>query len=64
MAVTKYVAVTPSNNNLRQYLDGEFRKIQLSTDNIIALLNALNVPIEIGPADSAGIGFRVLRIPN
>lgn len=64
MEATKYVVQTPSSNNTRQYLDAEFRKIQLTTDSIIALLNALNVPIEIGPVDSAGAGFRVLRIPN
>jgi hypothetical protein len=64
MDLTKYVARTPTSTNPRQYLDDEFRRIQLSTDSIIALLSALNVPIEIGPADSAGVGFRVLRIPN
>lgn len=64
METTKYVAQTPSSSNVRQYLDAEFRKVQLTTDSIIALLNALNAPIEIGPADSAGVGFRVLRIPN
>jgi hypothetical protein len=64
MEASKYVAQTPSTTNTRQYLDAEFRKIQLSTDSIIALLGALNLPIEIGPADSAGVGFRALRIPN
>lgn len=64
MEATKYVVQTPSSNNTRQYLDAEFRKVQLTTDSIIALLNALNVPIEIGPADSAGVGYRALRIPN
>lgn len=64
MEITKYVAQTPSSSNARQYLDAEFRKIQLTTDSIIALLSALNVPIEIGPPDSAGVGFRALRIPN
>jgi hypothetical protein len=64
MEATKYVVQAPTSSNVRVYLDAEFRKIRLSTDSIIALLGALNLPIEIGPADSAGVGFRTLRIPN
>jgi hypothetical protein len=54
----------PSAANPRKFAADEFRKIELSTESIIEILAALNVPIQIGPADSAGVGFRTLRIPN
>ena len=64
MASTKYVAQQPPSANTRKYLEDEFRKIQLTTDSLITLLQDVGVPIEVGPPDSAGVGYRVLRIPN
>lgn len=64
-APTKYVAqANPSTANPRKYTADELRKVEACTNSLIALLGALNVPIQIGPADSAGVGFRALRIPN
>lgn len=65
MAPTKYNKRTPSAN-LVVYVDGEFRNVQLSLNSIIEVLKNMDVqiPIEVGPADSAGVGFRTLRIPN
>jgi len=51
--------------NYRTWLYGELRKIEKANAAIIDLLEALgDKPIEIGPVDSAGLGYRVLRIPN
>jgi hypothetical protein len=61
---TKYIAQMPPTQLSRKFLSDEFRKVQLSTDSIVSILEAVGVPIEIGPADSAGVGFRALRIPN
>lgn len=63
MALTKYIAQTPSTVT-KPYIAAEYRKVQLSIDSIINILEAINVPIEIGPPNSAGVGFRALRIPN
>jgi hypothetical protein len=64
MALSKYVSRVPPRINLPLFVSQELRQIELSTNAIVELLLALEVPIEIGPADSAGAGFRVLRIPN
>lgn len=64
MALTKYTAQVPPVANQRYFIASELKRIELSTNSIIAILTALDVPIEIGPADSAGVGFRALRIPN
>jgi hypothetical protein len=65
MALTKYTAAPPPIRNMAIWLYGELRKIETANSSIINLLEALgDKPIEIGPADSAGVGFRVLRIPN
>lgn len=64
MALDKYVAQTPPERNQRLYLANEFRRVEISISSLVALLNALEIPIEIGPADSGGAGYRVLRIPN
>lgn len=50
------------NQRLAQWQENQ--RIKLSLDSIIAILKALDVPVEIGAADSAGVGYRVLRIPN
>ena len=63
MAPTKYNRRTPTLN-MKVFIDGELRNVELSLNSIVALLQAVNVPIEIGPNDSGGVGFRVLRIPN
>lgn len=64
MVITKYVVQNPPAAFSRTYLAGELRKVSISIETIVAVLKALDVPIEIGPADSAGIGYRALRIPN
>lgn len=64
MAITKFVPGQSPIANQRQYLAGEFRRVALTTDSLIAILKALDVPVEIGPADSGGTGYRALRIPN
>lgn len=65
MALTKYVASAPPIAPSRTWLYAELRKIEIANAKIIDLLEALgDTPIEIGPADSAGVGFRALRIPN
>jgi hypothetical protein len=64
MALSKYTFRNPPITNLRLYLAGELRAVESSSNSIVDLLKALDVPIEIGPADSGGVGFRVLRIPN
>jgi len=65
MALTKYVVAPPPVTPTRTWLYAELRKIELANAKIIDLLEALgDKPIEIGPPDSAGLGYRVLRIPN
>lgn len=65
MALTKYTAQPPPLGNYRNWLYGELRKIDTANSAIINLLEALgDKPIELGPADSAGIGYRALRVPN
>ena len=64
MAISKYTKQETPNAGLQLFVDGEFRRIQLTTDGIIFLLKALEVPIEIGAPNSGGAGFRMLRIPN
>jgi hypothetical protein len=64
MALSKYIARTPPRINLPLYVSQELRNVERTTNSIIDLIVALEVPIEIGPADSGGIGYRVLRIPN
>lgn len=62
--LSNYTKQAPVGNNPRIYIDGELGRVQTSIQSIIAILKAVGLPIEIGPADSAGVGFRVLRIPN
>jgi hypothetical protein len=65
MALTKYTAQPPPVAPSRTWLYAELRKIETANSKVIDLLEALgDKPIEIGPADSAGVGFRALRIPN
>jgi hypothetical protein len=64
MAVSSYKSRTPPAVNLRIFIGQENRKIEVSISSIVELLQALNVPIEIGANDSGGSGYRVLRIPN
>jgi hypothetical protein len=62
MALTKYNARTPAGNI---DLYNQLREIDLSIGSIILLLALLEgKQVQIGPADSAGVGFRALRIPN
>ena len=63
MVPSKYSRRTPTVN-LKVFIDGELRNIELSVNSVVKLLEAVSAPIEIGPNDSAGVGFRVLRIPN
>ena len=63
MAPSKYNHRTPTLN-MKIYIDGELRNVEMSINSIVKLLEAVSAPIEIGPNDSAGVGFRVLRIPN
>lgn len=62
--LTKYTPQVLPLQNLRLAQSQENQRIKLSLDSILAILVALDVPIELGPADSGGAGFRVLRIPN
>ena len=64
MVPIKYTAQSPPSTNLQVYLAAETHKIERSIGSLVVLLAALNVPVEVGPADSAGVGFRTLRIPN
>lgn len=65
MALTKYNVQPPPFGNYRTWLYSELRKIETANSKIIDLLEALgDTPIEIGPVDSAGAGYRALRIPN
>lgn len=61
--VPKY-APSPTAANTRVGTANEFRRISLSIDAVIYLLGALNVPVEVGPNDSAGAGYRTLKVPN
>lgn len=64
MALSKFTARNPPRINLTLYLGQEFRNVERVTSAVVDLLVALEVPVQIGPADSGGVGFRVLRIPN
>lgn len=65
MALIKYQANPPPVANLRSWLFAELRKVQGANNSVITLLEALgDTPIEIGPNDSGGTGYRALRIPN
>lgn len=63
MAIFKFIARQPTTVTLT-FVVSEFGNVQKSIDSLMFLLKALETPIEIGPADSAGVGFRTLRIPN
>lgn len=66
MALIKYVLVPiPAGGISRIYLSTELRKIEVANSAIVNLLEALgDKPIQLGPPDSAGVGFRALRVPN
>lgn len=64
MALNKYSAQTPPAQNQRKFLADEFRRVELSIASIIQILENVGIKVEIGPADSGGVGYRVLRIPN
>lgn len=61
--LNKYTKQTPTGE-FRVYANNELGRIQTSISSIIDILKILEVPVEVGPADSAGVGFRTLRIPN
>ena len=63
MAIFKFIARQPATITLT-FVVSEFGNVQKSIDSLMFLLKALETPVEIGPADSAGVGFRTLRIPN
>lgn len=60
----KYTKQAPTAANMRIYADNEFRRVEGSISSIIDILKILNVPVELGAPDSAGLGFRTLRVPN
>jgi len=64
MALIKYTAQQPPSINQRLFLLSEFKRVEISINTIVDLFAAIGVPVEIGPANSGGAGFRVLRIPN
>lgn len=64
MAITNFSSRIPPKINFSSYVGDEFHRVQLTLDSLIFLLKILETPIEIGPPDSAGVGFRALRIPN
>lgn len=64
MAAKLYVPATLPAANVRLAQSQENGKIALSISTLVEILAALEVPVEIGPPDSAGVGFRALRIPN
>lgn len=64
MVPIKYIARSAPTGGVVIYVSEELRKVQLSTDSIIALLGVLNAPIQVGAIDSGGTGYRMLRIPN
>lgn len=64
MAAKLYTPGTLPSINLRLAQSQENGKIAISISTLVEILAALQVPVEIGPPDSAGVGFRALRIPN
>lgn len=64
MALSKYVSQTPPAQNQRKYLSDELRRIETTVNAIVQLFEDIGVKVEIGPTDSGGTGYRVLRIPN
>lgn len=65
MGLIKYTAQPPPLGNYRTWLYGQLKAIDSANASILNLLEALgDKPIELGPADSAGIGYRALRVPN
>ena len=66
MALIKYNAQPPPTQGVsRTWLYAELRKIDVANAAIIDLLEALgDKPIELGAADSGGLGFRALIVPN
>lgn len=64
MAIIKYVHGQVPTANVKYYLSIELSRVEASIGSMVTVLNAISVPIEIGPADSGGAGYRVLRIPN
>jgi hypothetical protein len=63
MVPSKYNRRTPTLN-IKIFIDGELRNVELSINSIVEILKAIDQTIQIGPNDSGGVGFRVLRIPN
>lgn len=64
MALTKYTASQPPQANQRLFLSTELKRVEISINTIVDIFEAIGVPVQIGPVDSGGVGFRVLRIPN
>lgn len=63
--LTKYNAQPPPQAPSRTWLYAELRKIETANAGIIDLLEALgDKPIELGPPNSGGAGFRALIVPN
>lgn len=63
MAATNYRRGSPTQD-LRRYTPEELRRIEIAINSLVELLATVGVPIEVGAADSGGVGYRVLRIPN
>lgn len=64
MAAKLYTPGTLPAANFRLAQSQENSKIALSISDLVKLLEALDVPVQIGAPDSGGVGFRMLRIPN
>ena len=70
MALIRFVPRTPPQGNFRVYLFEEFKRVQASLDSILEAFTSLRtfrskgLDIEVGPPDSAGAGYRSLRIKN
>lgn len=62
--LNKYVKQPPTAASVRIYANSELGRIETSISSIIDILKILNVPVELGAPDSAGIGFRTVRVPN
>lgn len=67
MALIRFIAQPPPamQRNIGPWASQQLRDVDRSITAILLLLELLDgVQIEVGPADSAGIGYRALRIPN
>jgi hypothetical protein len=70
MALIRYLPRVPPVGNFRTYMYEEYKRIQGAIDSILEIATVLrefrskDLRIEVGPPDSAGFGYRALRIKN